>query len=231
MEIEFFCSDLAVMETFPPIPAKLMRPDWYKDLPFYIDNKKLNAEEMQAAGRNRQNETIKACVPVKDYIGNGYILRYPSDIMVTPTTVGDEHGWWAASDVTKCEPHSHVQCPVKMGGKKNTYFKITHPWSVKTPKGYSCYFYQPEFFLEERLKLFPGVVDTDGYDYPINFPGVITSSETFTLKAGDPMMVVFPFKRESWKHSVSFREERPNPVLLFIERGYKKLFSKQKEFK
>ncbi len=231
MKIEFLCSNETVMEYFPPLPASKLRPDWYKDLPRYIGNHKLDAKEMQQSGISQQKETIKACIPVQDYIGQGYILRYPADIMVTPEQVGDEQGWWAASDTVKCSPHSHQQCPVHMNKKKNVYFKVTHPWTVRTPPGYSCYFYQPEFFLEERIRFFPGVVDTDTYPSPANFPGLILSEETFTLKAGDPMMVVFPFKRESWEHEVKYAEEKQNPVRLFIERGYKKLFHKQKSFR
>lgn len=230
MEIEFFCSDSAVMEAFPPLPAKSIPPDWYKSLPFYLDNRKLTAKDMREAGLSHQQQTIKACIPVKDYINQGYVLRYPSDIMVTPTTVGDESGWDAVSETTKCEPHSHAQCPIKIKDKKNTYFKVTHPWSIKTPKGYSCYFYQPEFLFDENIKFFPGVVDTDSYDHPVNFPGVILSDKNFTLKAGDPMMIVFPFKRDDWSHKVSFREEKKNPVRLFLERGYQKLFNQKKKF-
>ena len=231
MKIEFLCSDEVAMEYFPPLPASNLLPDWYKDLPRYINNHKLNAKEMQQAGIANQNETVKACVPVQDYIGQGYILRYPADIMVTPEQVGDEQGWWAASDTVDCGMHAYQQCPVHMNKKKNVYFKVVHPWIVRTPPGYSCYFYQPEFFLEERVRFFPGVVDTDSFPAQVNFPGVITSEETFTLKAGDPMMVVFPFKRESWEHEIKYAEQKRNPTLLFIERGYKKLFHKQKSFK
>ena len=218
------------MEYFPPLPSNKLLPDWYKHLPRYIDNHKLNAKEMQQSGNAHQGGTIKACVPVQDYIGQGYILRYPADIMVTPEQVGDEQGWWAASDTVQCEPHSHKQCPVHINKNKNVYFKVKHPWVVRTPPGYSCYFYQPEFFMEERIRFFPGVVDTDTYPAPVMFPSVVLSKETFTLKAGDPMMAVFPFKRESWTHEVRYAEEKQNPIKMFIERGYKKLFHKPKRF-
>lgn len=231
MKIEFLCSDERVMEYFPPLPASKIRPDWYKSLPRYTNDRLLNAKEMQQAGVSFQPETIKACIPVQDYIGQGYVLRYPSEIIVTPEQFGDEQGWWSASGLTKCSAHGYDQCPVHINKKKNVYFKIEHPWTVRTPPGYSCYFYQPEFFLEDRIRFFPGVVDTDTYPMPINFPSVILSDKTFTLKAGDPMMVVFPFKREGWTHEVRHEQQKKNPTQLFLQRAYLNLFHRKKSFK
>jgi len=234
MEIEFFCKHEDAVRYFPPVPAQEIRPQWFKETPFYHEDKKLNAKEMFATGNGHQDMTIKACVPVRDYMEQGYILRYPSDIIITPEQVGDEYGWWietAKNKFVSFKPHAYSQCPAHIKGRKNVYLKITQPWVVKTPPGYSCFFYQPEFFFEGRFKLFPAVVDTDDFPVAINFPGVVLADETFTIDAGDPMMVVFPFKREKWTHKISCQPPKTNPSDSFLQLGYKKLFHKVKSFR
>lgn len=232
MKIKFICDNELVAEHFPPLPAANMRPEWYKELSFYPNKHQQTAKEMLEINEHRASMTVKACMPVKDYIEQGYILRYPSDIAVTPEN-GPERKWWHAvsGNGVSAGSHPHYQMPVKLQEKEHEYFKVQQPWIVRTPPGYSCYFYQPEFFFDDKVRFLPGVVDTDTYDSPVNFPGVVTATESFTLKAGDPMMVVFPFKREAWTHEVGVEKQRPTAVHLFLEGGYRKLFRKKKSFR
>lgn len=234
MKISFSCDNEDVAKYFPPLPAEEMRPEWYKKLPFYFNGHKLDAKEMAMLELRHQSMTMKACVPVRDYMSQGYILRYPADIIVTPEQIDEEHGWWvqtAKTGVAKCTPHGYEQCPVHIKNRKNVYLKVEQPWVVRTPPGYSCFFYQPDFFFEDKIKLFPAVVDTDDFPAPINFPGVVLSDTTFTLNAGDPMMVVLPFKRESWEHEIGVAPKPTNPADAFLQLGYKKLFHKKKSYK
>lgn len=233
MEIEFICSDEVIASQFPPVPASQMIPNWYKELSFYCAGKKPDAVEILQSGNGLRDLTIKACVPVRDYITGGYIIRAHSDVIITPATFEEEHGWYAASEYTKVISHPHKQCPVHMGKGKNAYMKIESPWRIKTPSGYSCMFYQPYFSLQDKYQLFPAVVDCDSYNsHAINFPGVVLAKETFTIKAGDPLMVVLPFKRNDWVHQVTVAQEtKTNPVLMYLERGYKKLFHKKKVYR
>ena len=233
MKIEFICDDPTIAEHFPPVPAVQCIPDWYKKLNFYLEGHRPTGKELMEAGVPKPSMSIRACVPVKDYLTSGYVIRAHADIAITPEQVGDEHGWWYASAHTKIDSHPHAQCPISMGKGKNAYIKIVTPWRVKTPKGYSCMYYQPYYLLEDKFQLFPAVVDTDGYNTnPVNFPGVILTAESFTIKAGSPLMVVVPFKRDAWRHTVRVEPEaKINPVQLFLERGYKTLFNRKKVFK
>lgn len=227
MKIQFTCENPAIAEHFPPVPASKMLPEWYKKLPRYTE--KLSAKRVFENEEN-QDLTVKACVPVMDYVQNGYILRASYDIALQPEMFGEEKGWWSSSS-EKVLSHPHKQCPVRINNHKNAYIKIVNPWTIKTPPGYSCYFYQPDFFLEERYKLFPAIVDTDTFDTAVNFPGIILSDENLVINAGDPLMAVFPFKRESWEQEITVAETKQTAISLFLEYGYKKLFHKPKSFK
>jgi hypothetical protein len=230
LQINFFCDDEAVVKHFPPLPASKSIPDWYRELPLRLDDDELTARKYLES-KNNTPFSIKGCVPVSDYLTSGYVIRASSDIAITPEKTGGEVQFFWSSPAATCESHAHQQCPVSMRGHRNHYIKIVTPWRIATPAGYSCYFYQPEFMLNENIRLLPAVVDTDGYNSPVNFPGVITADKTFTIHAGDPLMVVFPFKRQDWEHTVSLAPAPKNPVRNFFDRGYQKLFHNQKRYR
>ena len=72
MEINFQC----VMDTenslFEPIPAKKVKPEWYKKLPSLIED---------AAG-NRL-DTIKRCPAMHDWLSMGYLIRNRHTVLVS----------------------------------------------------------------------------------------------------------------------------------------------------
>lgn len=240
MKIEFITNNELALEYFPPLPAKKMIPDWYKDMTLDIEGVNGYDAKQMVQEDNKTSYTIKGCVPVLDYLTHGYIIRANADILITPD-YSQEHnmqGFWWKSFGSEVESHTHKQCPIHINNKKNDYFKWMNPFAIKTPKGYSCYFYQPEFFMETKYKLFPAIVDTDNYNIqPIHFPGVILSNESFLIKAGDPIMAVFPFKRESWESEVRLLTDKENkklqsgnPLYMFYNRAYKKMFHVKKNF-
>ena len=237
MNIEFKTNNKIALEYFKPIPSKKLMPNWYKNMPTSIEGLDgLNAKSM-IEKKADSHFTIKGCVPVQDYITSGYIITAHADVLITPDYIQETETkvYWWKSQGTKIESHNHAQCPIKINNVKNDYFKWVNPWAIKLPKGYSCYYYQPEFFMETRYKLFPAIVDNDGYDIqPVNFPGVILTNETFTIKAGDPIMAVFPFKRDNWTSKfIELNQkdmEKPNLFFTYLERAYKNLFWNKKSY-
>ena len=236
MKIQFTTNNKLAELDFKPIPSKKFIPEWYKNMSLHLEGMdKSNAKELVSSNA-KTTFTIKGCTPVLDYITSGYILISHSDILITPEISEDKKSksYWWRSNTSEIESHGHQQCPVKINNFKNEYFKFINPWSIKTPKGYSCLFYQPEYFMETKYKLLPAIVDTDGYIEPVNFPGVILSNESFTIKAGDPIMAVFPFKRDDWESEIRLKTEeemqQPNRVMSYLERGYKNLFHNRKSY-
>jgi hypothetical protein len=57
--------------------------------------------------------------------------------------------------------------------------------------------------------ILPGVVDTDQYKAPVNFPFVLNEADKFEglIPAGTPMAQVIPFKRDSWQMELGSQEE------------------------
>ena len=230
-KLEFFTNDPIAFKHFQPLPASKVLPDWYQDLPRYMNNAAKTDAKILYANENVVPQTIKGCIPVQDYLTSGYVIRAAADILITPETFGEYAGWSATSRDYKCETHSHQQCPVHIQGKKNQYIKLLNAWSVKTPNGYSCYFYQPELFFNPNIKLLPAIVDTDAFSDPVHFPGVVIAKSGFVIHAGDPLMIAFPFKRQDWKHTVALRDHVPSLSRRLFERGYQMFFHKQKKYR
>jgi hypothetical protein len=86
--------------------------------------------------------------------------------------------------------------------------------------------------------ILPGIVDTDEYYAPINFPMVINDPNFEGLiPKGTPIAQVIPFKRESWKMEIGgekelAEQEKVGQKLLtkFFDR-YKTMFRANKEYK
>jgi hypothetical protein len=237
MEIKFTPIS-TVGEFYKPQPASTVVPDWYKGLDSYlIDNKKIPAGDGTTTG------TIKRCMPVFDAISAGYILFTPVDVYVTqrkdPNTKAGTAPWYEWPSLTALQFHPIEQAPnhPKKGGHELSYPKWMNQWGVKTPPGYSSLFVQP-FHRDSVFTIFPGVVDTDKYFAPINFPFVLDDySFEGLIPAGTPMAQVIPFKRESWDTVFGSQEDLQElskvstRLKVKIFDSYKVFYRSKKEFK
>jgi hypothetical protein len=237
MNIEFTTEDDLAMN-YPPLPASKLIPKWYEETPLHVVDKK-NIDDAQYIIENEMltTETVKFCMPVRDYMTSGYVIRAHAQIHLTPKIYGDKHFngeklfWWRSFG-TKIGSHAHRQCPVEIDGYRHSYFKYENPWKIVVPDNYSCLFYQPYFFMEERYSFMPGIVDCDTFDSRIYFPGYIKSNESFYINPGDPLMLVFPFKRDAWTHTVKKVSNQPiSKIKSYMSNGYKILFHKKKSYR
>ena len=216
MEIEFICPDDAVLQNFPVLPAKRFVPDWYKEMP--LDN--------------QEWPTIKHCLPVQDYITSGYIIqntyevtfkRVPSDKAVVHKS--------SSKSMSYVGGHPFRQFPIEISGLTTNYIKINQPWTIKTPPGYSCLIYQPEYLFEDRFRILPGIVDTDSYDNPIGLVGYLLKDDV-VLSPGEPLVCVMPFKRDDWTARITRdHPSRKSVFQFYLEKAYRKVFHKKKSFR
>jgi len=215
------------VEIAKPEPAKSFIPEWYKKMESYLGGvKKPNGNGEGAA-------TIKKCIPVFDAITAGYIITTPVDIFVTQVDGKSYYEW---SSLNAISFHAVEQAPTHPYGneKSESYAKIINPWGIKTPKGYSCLFTAP-MHRDNIMIALDGVVDTDTYEAPVNFPFVL--KDPFfegLIPAGTPIVQVIPFKRESWKMELGKdlkKIQDTNNLLLvnFFDR-YKNRFWSRKEY-
>jgi hypothetical protein len=229
-----------------PQPASKFIPDWYKNMESYISgNKKPN-------GSGNTDATIKRCMPVFDAITAGYIITSPVDVYVSiksyeprnaktgklikklPVKKVQHFGWSSLGLISFHPIEQAPEHPLKNG---HPYPKWNNPWAIKTPKGYSTLFVQP-MHRKALFTIMPGIVDTDEYFAPVNFPFTINDPnfEGFISK-GTPIAQVIPFKREGWQMKIGSNKEFEEQYNItqklktkFFDR-YKSMFWNRKEYK
>jgi hypothetical protein len=196
-----------------PVPIKLNIPEWYKKLTHSIETR-----------------TVKGCIPFLETLTTGYLLKLDQDIYIKHNYVDEEGnpktthnlpslafkgtalGQYSVNLNTAPNiGHTTNQLAGSPLLKKNGdmfVHKIQNPWIIKTPPGYSCLFLPPLNNEHDVFEIIPGIVDTDSYSIPINFPFIIkTESEktiTTILKRGTPYAQIIPFKKESWKMEINY---------------------------
>jgi hypothetical protein len=186
-----------IPEEFYPKPSSFFIPDWYKEMSSYMTEKK------DLTPGNTTSGTIKKCMPVFDAITAGYILVTSVDVWISKkmSDNGEIEFYYQWSDSNAVQFHPIEQAPTypKRNGHISSYPKWTNNWSIKTPKGYSTLFTQP-MHRKSPFTILEGIVDTDEYTPPVNFPFVLNDiSFEGLIPAGTPMVQVIPFKRDNWK--------------------------------
>ena len=211
-----------------PQPSSKLIPEWYKNTNSYLN------KEKKPVGDGMVQTTIKKCMPVFDAISAGYIIVSPADVYVS-IKQGEQFFEWASLDLVSF--HEIKQAPEHPLKNQHPYPKWQNYWAIKTPKGYSTIFVQP-MHRDSIFTILPGIVDTDTYFAPVNFPMVINDPEFQGLiPKGTPIAQVIPFKRDSW--SMKFGGEKElkeqaditkNLHTKFFDK-YKSMFRKSKEYK
>ena len=219
-EIEFSAhEDYFALKEDLPTPIKLNIPEWYKKLEHSI-----------------LNRTIKGCMPFLDTLTSGYLLKIPQDFYVRHNIDNENEKGEKFKDSFQTfglynmfsflgeksinlnsgiDTHSTKQVegsPFIEKNKNLPFYKISNPWKIKTPKGYSCLFVPPLNNLDDRFSIISGIVDTDTYPNEINFPIIINGDKypvlETTIKKGTPYVQIIPFKRDSWKMTVKPRLQK-----------------------
>jgi hypothetical protein len=234
--IEFSCPKVYLEnKNFLPEPIKLNIPEWFKKLK-----------------HDTGTLTVKGCMPFLDTLTTGYLLKIPQDINVKFNVDNEKVGKkdtlvkFSYDDFSNTvdrfnlnlnhynQKNSHPSYQVLGASflkqnKNNPLLKVINPWTIKTPKGYSCLFIPPLNNKDDRFEILSGIVDTDSFNSEVNFPVFFNGYKYETLetiiKAGTPYVQVIPFKKESWK--MVLKEKKENTIFklysLLINK-YKNLF-------
>jgi hypothetical protein len=194
-------------------------------------------------GKNIEDPTVKKCIPFLDALISGYIIPFPYDVLYWYDEEKKQANFDLPPNIPNCFSiggHKPEQVSESLRYNKRTVdyvFKFINPWTIKTPSGYSCLFTNP-FNRNSNFKIIDGIVDTDKYPNPVNFPFYWTNnySERTLLKRGDPMCLVLPFKRQSWKITVKKTTQEDSDFrnfsfVKFFEDNYKRISWSKKSFK
>lgn len=226
MKIKF--TNTSGTEIERPQPAFKLVPEWYKNTESYTSGEK------KPRGDGGTTATIKRCMPVFDALTAGYIITSPADVFVSIRNNGQ---WFEWADFGLISFHPVEQAPEHPDKKPFPYPKWNNPWAISTPKEYSTLFVQP-FHRESVFTILPGIVDTDQYTAPVNFPFVINDpSFEGLIPKGTPIVQVIPFKRDSWTMELGDKKdlEAQNKVTKklqskFFDR-YKSMFWTKKDYR
>jgi len=250
MEIEFSAhEDYVQLKEDYPTPIKVNIPKWFKDL-----------EHGKKDNQVTFKRTIKGCMPFLETLTTGYLLKVPTDYLfkhgtekndknepiTTQETAVDAHNYNTplfvrGHNISGATNHPIEQLEgapfIKQNGKMS-FQKILNPWTIKTPKGYSCLFLNPMNNKEQDLfSIIPGIVQTDEFPQEVNFPIIINyekyGPKEFIIKKGTPYVQVIPFKRDNWKMKIKSRNSDKSKIkfmwsLEFINRYKNKIFNKGK---
>ena len=234
-----FTNIFGIDDIYPPEPASKNIPEWYKYLGSYIKGKKA------PDGSGETTATIKKCMPVFDAINSGYIIKTPVDIYVSqkpnpkkneqPDTI--PHYEWAGFGMLKFHPVEQAPNYPNPNGYPQSYPKWMNPWAIETPKGYSSIFVQP-WHRDSVFTILPGIVDTDTYTAPVNFPFFLNDMYWQGLiPAGTPIAQVIPFKRDKWKMGLGGPKDIEKQSKVIKKLGttffdaYKNQFRQPKEYR
>jgi|TARA_R110000764_G_scaffold127105_2_gene214834 hypothetical protein len=204
-----------------PMPATKMVPDWFK-------------QTKPLGGPIDTMPTIKKCPPFIDAITSGYIINFCSTINVKRITEGQ---------ISKTGKGTMFMSSHAIGQFENApwygkpVLKFASPWIIETPPGWSCFFTHPLNVPNDQYHMLSGIVDTDSYRVPVNFPFIMNTplGGEINFDTKTPMVQVIPFKRQDWEMEVGITDwdewkGHQNVLGKSGDEAYKKNFHVKKKF-
>lgn len=202
--IDFQTYSEDTIKNFKPVLAKSVQPDWWK--------KAKVAEVVNGT----ICKTIRSCPAMQDWLSSGYLILANRDIYVkngvtefddgdkqyqTQDLKIDEIDHYASQTHPTVQFHDAFNYMDKSDAPIKDAFKMTNPWCIKTPPGYSCFYLDPFLFQNDYFATWQGIIDTDRFNVNkdnsqiIFYPKV---DHSFVIPKGTPMVQVIPYKREEW---------------------------------
>ncbi len=209
---------------YPPKPAIHFIPDWYKKMEASFPENERKASTLS---------TIKKCMPVLDAMTAGYIIVTICDVFVN---IVDGEPDYESLRSYNVDYHGRKQAYKHPLANEFIFPKWNNPWAIRTPKGYSCLFINPMHNPNPYFTIFEGLVDTDVYSAPVNFPFVLKdTTKEILIPAGTPICQVIPFKRDKWESTFSddssIAQASQNRVTSKKFDKYKHMFWQKKSYK
>jgi hypothetical protein len=180
---------------FPPMLAKLVKPQWYKTM--------VEKAQAEAAAGRKGVVKFNRCPGMHDYLQEGYLILAHTDIHIKANGVG-------ISVTTPLCPEPNLQ-PVPMDFEVvdgmapiatdvvKAVTKVSLPYGIYLEPGHSAHLLPPLIHADylDKIFVYPGTVDYDTF-HVANFIFSCIKPCEFTIKAGTPLLHVLPFKRVSY---------------------------------
>jgi hypothetical protein len=198
---------------YKPEPASKHLPKWYKDLENYLEGNKKKPSSIQGT-----TGTIKKCNPVFDILTAGYFIFTHTDIYIEDKEDAPFFQWKSNDAIAFHDSRQAIGHPSFDSAYVNLP-KFINVWGIKTPKGYSTLF-MPPAHRDNPIIILGGIVDTDNYHVPVNFPFAVKKGFEGLIPAGTPIAQVIPIKRDSWSMEIG-----SNKLIIESKKMYFKLSS------
>jgi hypothetical protein len=219
---------------FNIFPAENFIPEWYRKSSSKI---KGTSTELSINAPYSVTSTYKKCTPILDAMTCGYMVALSADIEVILKDDGSPYIMWrTVRDIISFhtpEQWDGMPCP-------DGYFPFLYKWNnqftMNTPKEYSLLFVNPLNRSDLVFISISGLVDSDLYKLPVQFPFFIKKGFTGIIPKGTPIAQIIPIKRESWsrehiKYDKNFYMVELDKFRSTIKRSYKNNFWNRKVYK
>ena len=219
MKIQFYTHEIH-RETIPePVPASKVFPEWYSSIE--LESRPLfevDGNEITRPGGG----SIKRCPGVQDIMKTGYILRSWEDFVFRESDNGELFINWlndASCFETYCGFHDVEQTPnIPNKPLYHGYHKIPSPWMVKTDPGVSLMILDPYWHNKTNFTTVHGIIHSDVTPFIIQWffewtykitTGMSSDidEKNQLVKYGDPLMLLVPFRRESFEMDCNYVSE------------------------
>ena len=160
---------------------------------------------MPAEFENEQGvmmNTVKRCPPFTDAMSAGYLIPIVADVEFQMTDKGLMH----KASLPIIDTHDPRQLAPDM--ERLLVLKFLNPWIVVTPPGWSSLFVAPLNRSDVPFQPLAGIVETDRFYPPVNFPTVclLRPGQSFFLKRGTPFVQVIPIQRADWTSKIAVED-------------------------
>ena len=190
----------------PPVTAKSQTPQWYKEIPPYIDGAKKLSFPMSF---KTHNTTIKRCVPFLDAMTSGYMFTLDDDIFIEEINGEPNLRWKSSAEIVTWHTINQFPGLPIPDDYWHMVAKWTNEWQIESPKGYSILFSHPANRIDLPFYTLSGIVDTDKHPVPVQFPFILKKNFRGIIPMGTPVAQLTMFKREKWKsETMSFDADR-----------------------
>ena len=115
-------------------------------------------------------------MPFLDALTTGWIVPLAATVRLEVSDGGATvHAGWEF-DRELVSPHGAWQATGNPW-EPRALMKFHNPWAIRTPPGWSCLFTAPLNHANDVVQILAGVVDTDRYQAPVNFPFVTIAGD------------------------------------------------------
>lgn len=225
-KIRFISSDeYAEITIEKPVPASQCLPDWWAKMPSTIDS--------SCPLRTKNEETVKACMPILDGITAGYIQRLWTDIYISDDGSAYRYSQKPEPMIMREYNHNH-RFPIP-DGFYSSECAWQQPYIPQTPKGTSCLITHPINRIDLPFFTMSGIIDTDKDLFVTwgQLPFFIRKGFTGIIPCGTPLYQIIPFQRDNWKTEEfivddRYRVKAESNLNKYFVGGYKKLYRTKK---